>query len=125
MRMSPRDAFLADTRPDAYERLVDRLLASPHFGERWARPWFDLARYSDSNGYEKDDRREIWKYRDWVISALNRDMPFDEFTIEQIAGDMLRRIIVVSHHEDVAAAFPVGYRLENCDGATRATVFGS
>lgn len=83
------DAFLADQRPDAYERLVDRLLASPHFGERWARPWLDLARYSDSNGYEKDDRREIWKYRDWVINALNRDMPFDEFTIEQIAGDML------------------------------------
>ena len=83
------DAFLADTRPDAYERLVDKLLASPHFGERWARPWLDLARYADSNGYEKDDRREIWKYRDWVINALNRDMPFDEFTIEQIAGDML------------------------------------
>src|SRR5579863_7447012 len=83
------DAFLADARPDAYERLVDKLLASPHFGERWARPWLDLARYADSNGYEKDDRREIWKYRDWVINALNRDMPFDEFTIEQIAGDML------------------------------------
>ncbi len=83
------DAFLADARPDAYEKLVDKLLASPHFGERWARPWLDLARYADSNGYEKDDRREIWKYRDWVINALNRDMPFDEFTIEQIAGDML------------------------------------
>jgi hypothetical protein len=82
-------AFLNDTRPDAYERLVDRLLASPHFGERWARRWLDLARYADSNGYEKDDRRSIWKYRDWVINALNRDMPFDEFTIEQIAGDML------------------------------------
>jgi len=81
--------FLSDTGPDAYERLVDRLLASPHFGERWARRWLDLARYADSNGYEKDDRRSIWKYRDWVINALNRDMPFDEFTIEQIAGDML------------------------------------
>ncbi len=81
--------FLSDTRPDAYERLVDRLLASPHFGERWARRWLDLARYADSNGYEKDDRRSIWKYRDWVINALNRDIPFDEFTIEQIAGDML------------------------------------
>ena len=81
--------FLRDTRPDAYERLVDRLLASPHFGERWARPWLDLARYADSNGYEKDDRRSIWKYRDWVINALNHDMPFDEFTVEQIAGDML------------------------------------
>lgn len=82
-------AFVNDTRPDAYERLVDRLLASPHFGERWARPWLDLARYADSNGYEKDDRRSVWKYRDWLINALNRDMPFDEFTIEQIAGDML------------------------------------
>jgi len=82
-------AFLDDTRPDAYERYVDRLLASPHFGERWARPWLDLARYADSNGYEKDERRNIWKYRDWVIHALNRDLPFDEFTIEQMAGDML------------------------------------
>ena len=83
------DAFVADTAPDAYERLVDRLLASPHYGERWARPWLDLARYADSNGYEKDDLRTMWKYRDWVIDALNRDMPFDQFTIEQIAGDML------------------------------------
>ncbi|MEO8662243.1 MAG: PSD1 and planctomycete cytochrome C domain-containing protein, partial [Bryobacteraceae bacterium] len=81
--------FVADTRPDAYERLVDRLLASPHFGERWARPWLDLARYADTNGYEKDDRRTMWKYRDWVIEALNKDLPFDQFTIEQIAGDML------------------------------------
>ena len=83
------DAFVADTRPDAYERLVDRLLASPHYGERWARPWLDLARYADSNGYEKDGLRTMWKYRDWVIDALNADMPFDQFTIEQIAGDML------------------------------------
>jgi hypothetical protein len=83
------DAFLADTRPDAYERLVDRLLASPHFGERWARPWLDLARYADTNGLEKDRRRSIWKYRDWVIQALNSDLPFDRFTIEQLAGDML------------------------------------
>ena len=75
--------------PDAYETLVDRLLASPHYGERWARPWLDLARYADTNGYEKDQRRTAWKYRDWVIDALNRDMPFDQFTIEQIAGDML------------------------------------
>jgi len=83
------DAFLEDTSPDAYEKVVDRLLASPHFGERWARPWLDLARYADTNGYEKDNRRAIWKYRDWVVSALNKDMPFDRFTIEQIAGDML------------------------------------
>ena len=83
------DAFTADTRPDAYDRLVDRLLASPHYGERWARPWLDLARYADSNGYEKDSLRTMWKYRDWVIKALNADLPFDQFTIEQLAGDML------------------------------------
>lgn len=83
------DAFIRDRRPDAYARLVDGLLASPHYGERWARRWLDLARYSDTNGYEKDRPRTIWPYRDWVINALNRDMPFDQFTIEQIAGDML------------------------------------
>ena len=73
----------------AYERFVDRLLASPHYGERWARRWLDLARYADTNGYEKDRPRSIWPYRDWVINALNADMPFDQFTIEQLAGDML------------------------------------
>lgn len=83
------DAFVNDDKADARERVVDRLLASPHYGERWARPWLDLARYADSNGYEKDNRRSIWPYRDWVIDALNADMPFDRFTIEQIAGDML------------------------------------
>ncbi|HKX26729.1 MAG TPA: PSD1 and planctomycete cytochrome C domain-containing protein, partial [Blastocatellia bacterium] len=83
------DEFLADTSPGAYERLVDRLLQNPHYGERWARPWLDLARYADSNGYEKDRPRVMWKYRDWVINALNRDLPFDQFTIEQLAGDML------------------------------------
>jgi len=83
------DAFLADKSGNAYEKLVDRLLASPHYGERWARPWLDLARYADTNGYEKDMRRVAWKYRDWVIDALNKNMSFREFTIEQIAGDML------------------------------------
>lgn len=83
------DAFLADKSPDAYEKVVDRLLASPHYGERWARPWMDMARYSDTDGVEEDLRRSIWKYRDWVINALNQDMPFSRFTIEQIAGDML------------------------------------
>jgi hypothetical protein len=83
------DEFLGDSRADAYERLVDRLLASPHYGERWARPWLDLARYADTNGFNFDTRRTMWKYRDWVIDALNRDMPFDRFTIEQIAGDLL------------------------------------
>jgi mono/diheme cytochrome c family protein len=82
------DAFLLDNRPDAYERLVDRLLASPHYGERAARQWLDLARYADSNGYSIDAPRQIWKYRDWVIDALNRDQPFDEFAIDQLAGDL-------------------------------------
>ena len=81
--------FLADRRPDAYERVVERLLASPHYGERWGRHWLDLARYADSNGYEKDKPRSIWPYRDWVIAALNRDLPYDQFTIEQMAGDLL------------------------------------
>ncbi len=83
------DAFEHDPGPDAYERLVDRLLASPHHGERQARPWLDQARYADTNGYEKDGSRSIWPYRDWVIRAFNADMPFDRFTIEQIAGDLL------------------------------------
>ncbi len=84
------DEFVGDTRPDAYERLVDRLLASPHYGERWARHWLDLARYADSDGFEKDTGRPYaWRYRDWVINALNRDLPFDQFTVEQLAGDLL------------------------------------
>jgi len=83
------EAFLADKSPDAYEKAVDRLLASLAYGERWARPWLDLARYADTQGYEKDNRRSIWPYRDWVINALNRNLPFDQFTIEQLAGDML------------------------------------
>jgi mono/diheme cytochrome c family protein len=83
------EAFTADSRPDAYERVVDRLLASPHYGERWGRHWLDLARYADSNGYTRDFGRQIWKYREWVIDVINRNMPFDRFTIEQIAGDML------------------------------------
>jgi hypothetical protein len=83
------DSFVRDPRPDAYERQVDRLLASPHYGERWGRHWLDLARYADSNGYSIDSPRTIWPYRDWVIAALNRDLPFDRFTIEQLAGDLL------------------------------------
>ncbi|MGE3316502.1 MAG: PSD1 and planctomycete cytochrome C domain-containing protein [Planctomycetaceae bacterium] len=83
------DAFLADESPDAYEKLVDRLLASPYYGERWARRWLDLARYADTNGYEKDRPRSIWPYRDWVIQSINADMPFDQFTVEQLAGDLL------------------------------------
>jgi mono/diheme cytochrome c family protein len=83
------DDFVADKSPDAYEKLVERLLDSPHFGECWGRHWLDVARYADTNGYEKDLPRSIWPYRDWVINAFNRNMPFDEFTIEQMAGDLL------------------------------------
>ena len=79
-----------DASPGAYAAVVDRLLASPRYGERWARPWLDLARYADTNGYEKDQRRTAWAYRDWVIDALNRDQSFRDFTIEQLAGDMLK-----------------------------------
>ena len=82
--------FIADTAPDAYERLIDRLLASPHFGERWARVWMDIARYADSSGYGSDPLRfTAWPYRDWVIRAFNSNKPFDVFTVEQIAGDLL------------------------------------
>lgn len=83
------EAFVADPAPDAYEQLVDRLLASPHYGERWGRHWLDAARYADSNGFTIDGPRQMWLYRDWVIRAINDDMPFDQFTIEQLAGDML------------------------------------
>jgi len=83
------DAFVNDTRAEAYERLIERLLASPHYGERWGRHWLDVARYADSNGYSIDAPRQIWKYRDWVIAALNRDLPYDQFVIEQLAGDLL------------------------------------
>jgi len=97
------DAFVADTASDAYERLVDRLLASPHFGERWGRHWLDKARYADSDGYEKDNHRpDAWRYRDWVIDAINRDLPFDEFTVEQLAGDLLPEATPEQH---LATAF--------------------
>jgi uncharacterized protein DUF1553/uncharacterized protein DUF1549/cytochrome c len=83
------DAFLKDTSKDAYTRQVERLLASPHYGERWGRHWLDAARYADSDGFEKDKQRNVWFYRDWVINALNSDLPYDRFIIEQIAGDLL------------------------------------
>ncbi|MGI9472650.1 MAG: DUF1553 domain-containing protein, partial [Rubripirellula sp.] len=83
------DRFVSDQSADAYRRLVDEVLASPDYAERFARPWLDLARYSDTNGYEKDRGRTIWPYRDWVIRAIGNDMPFDQFSIEQLAGDML------------------------------------
>jgi uncharacterized protein DUF1553/uncharacterized protein DUF1549/cytochrome c/F5/8 type C domain-containing protein len=87
--LSERMEFQADNSPDAYEKLVDRLLASPHYGERWAAVWLDLARYADSKGHGSDPLREIWRWRDWVIEAYNADMPYDRFTLEQMAGDLL------------------------------------
>ena len=88
---SPQEVadFLAEESPQAYEKLVDRLLESPRFGEHWARPWLDLARYADSNGFQADQLRDSWAFRDWVINALNANMPFDQFSIEQLAGDLL------------------------------------
>ena len=83
------EQFLADSGPEAYERAVERLLASPHYGERWGRIWLDAARYADSDGFEKDKPRQVWFYRDWVVNALNEDLPYDRFVIEQIAGDLL------------------------------------
>ncbi len=83
------DAFVADGSPDAYGKVVERLLESPHYGERWGRHWLDAARYADSDGFEKDKPRFVWAYRDWVVEALNRDLPYDRFVIEQVAGDQL------------------------------------
>ena len=83
-------AFVKEDRPEAYDELVDRLLSSPHFGERWGRHWLDLARYGDTEGYQIDrERPYAYVYRNWVIDAINRDLPFDKFTIEQLAGDLL------------------------------------
>ena len=113
------DELLSDPRPDAHERWVDRLLASPHHGERWGRHWLDLARYADSNGYTIDGSRSIWKYRDWVIDALNRDLPFDRFTIEQIAGDMLPGATI---EQQIATGFHRN-TLRNEEGGTDAEQF--
>lgn len=100
------DAFVQDTRPDFYERAVDRLLGSPHFGERWARMWMDCGRYADSTGYGSDKMRPfMWPWRDWVINAFNRNLPYDQFTTEQLAGDLLPnasrdQIIATSLHRN-------------------------
>jgi hypothetical protein len=96
------DSFVHDDGPNAYERLVDRLLASPRYGERMAVPWLDLARYADSDGYEKDGHRQMWPFRDWVINAFNTNMPFDQFTIEQLAGDLLPQ---ATRDQKLASAF--------------------
>ena len=90
--LEEQEAFLADTRPDAYERLVERLLASPHYGERWAQHWLDVVRYAESNGYEADgERPHAWRYRDYVIRSFNEDKPYSQFLTEQIAGDQLAK----------------------------------
>jgi hypothetical protein len=99
------EAFLQDTRPDAYVRVVDRLLASPHHGERWAQHWLDVVRYAESNGYELDgERPHAWRYRDWVVKAFNDDMPYDRFLTEQLAGDLLARGKDPIKHADLLIA---------------------
>ena len=109
------DAFVNDKSPKAYENLVDRLLKSPHFGERWGRHWLDLARYADSDGYEKDNTRpNAWRWRDWVIQAVNEDVPFDQFTIEQMAGDVLPN---ATDKQRLATAFH-RQTLTNTEGGT-------
>jgi hypothetical protein len=108
------NAFLADDSPDAYERLVDQLLASPAYGEHFARMWLDLARYADSAGYADDPARTIWGYRDWVIRAFNRNQPFDEFTVDQLAGDLLPEATL---EQRIATAFHRN-TLTNNEGGT-------
>lgn len=113
--MQEVDAFIHDSAPNAYGRLVDRLLASPHFGERWGRHWLDMARYADSDGYEKDKARpNAWRYRDWVLDAINRDLSFDQFTVEQIAGDLLSD---ATQQQRMATAFH-RQTLTNTEGGT-------
>ena len=87
------DSFVADSSPDAFARLVDRLLASPHYGERWGRHWLDLVRYGESNGYERDhEKTHAWRFRDYVIGAFNADKPYNQFILEQLAGDELDEV---------------------------------
>jgi len=108
------DAFVNDSSPDAYDKLIDRLLASPAYGERWAKLWLDLARYADSSGYGSDFMRlNIWPYRDWVINAFNRNMPYDQFTIEQLAGDLLpnpttEQLVATAFHRNTMTNFEGG-----------------
>jgi len=108
------EAFVQDDSPDAYEKLVDELLADPAYGERWARVWLDIARYADSMGYEKDSPRTIWPYRDWVIQAINENKPFDQFSIEQLAGDLLAE---PTRDQIVATAFHRN-TMTNTEGGT-------
>ncbi len=106
-------AFLADPAPTAYERVVDRLLASPHYGEKMAQQWLDFARYADSNGFQSDSHREMWPWRDWVLRAFNENKPFDQFTIEQLAGDLLPN---ATREQIVATGFNRNHRLNGEGG---------
>jgi len=110
-------AFESDPSEQNYEATVDRLLDSPHFGEKWALHWLDLARYADSNGYQHDDLRTMWPYRDWVINALNDDLPYDQFTIDQLAGDLLpeptrQQLIATGFHRNVPTNFSGGSKVD-------------
>ncbi len=107
------DAFLQDKSPNAYEKVVDRLLASPRYGERMAARWLDAARYADTNGYQYDGERVMWRWRDWVIDAFNRNQPFDQFTLEQIAGDMLPNATLA---QKIATGFNRNHRANTEDG---------
>ena len=121
---SPREveAFVSDARPDAYERLVDRLLASPRYGEHAARYWLDAARYADTNGYHIDNERFMWRWREWVIQAFNDNQPFDQFTVDQLAGDLLpepteEQLIATGFHRNhminfEGGAIPEEYRTQ-------------
>jgi hypothetical protein len=129
------DAFASDPSPNAYEKVVDRLLASPRYGERMAQPWLDLARYADTNGYRLDNHRDVWRWRDWVIAAFNKNQPFDEFTVEQLAGDLLPKAtldqkIATGFHRNTMVNFGNGsdpkeylHKAVNDRTATTATVW--
>lgn len=107
------DAFLKDTSPDAYEKVVDRLLASPRYAERMAARWLDAARYADTNGYQFDGERQMWRWRDWVIESFHRNQPFNEFVIEQIAGDLLPNATL---DQKIATGFNRNHRINTEDG---------
>jgi hypothetical protein len=104
---------IEDTSGDAYERVLDRLLGSKHYGERMAIEWLDLARYADSNGFQSDGSRDMWLWRDWLINAFNQNLPFDQFTIDQLAGDMLPN---PSQDQVVATGFNRNHRLNGEGG---------
>jgi len=111
------EAFLKDDSPTAFEKVVDQLLASPAYGERWGRHWLDVARYSDTDGYTIDAPRDIWPYRDWVLNAINKDMPFDQFVIEQVAGDLLPnatndQLIATGFHRNTPSNYEGGIDFE-------------